>query len=285
MIIAVPSRGIPSRMRTHHQIIASGLDYVYVTHNEAGFDGIRSVGIPSNNIVIADNCPFDHPAPRIGWMRDWIETKFTSPKEWICMMDDNTVIEKLIDPWYFREHLKWGEESVEGFEWRQWYRTPLRPEDLHGFIYELIHKCAELGTSYGGLAAEDNYYFRPRKWVTKGYVKAKFSVSQNIGVPWVYDDRFQVYTDWARSIDRVARHGCIAINRFSHARFVAWEAGGIGSLEERLPFILPTIKALKERFNGLIEPWKDHEWKIQFIRSQKRIEQWRRDNGWSTPRT
>lgn len=282
MKIFLPTRGVVERQRSYSQILPLrdlGYEVLVVCHRDEDRERLhRRVGIPREVIVPCD-VPEKLGVRRIGWIRDWCVNNFTDPGEWYAMVDDNTRILRLEDPWYREERIRFKDHPDT--EWRQLYRHEATTLELDEIICELISQCEELGTNYGGAASEENYFFRSRKWGRPGYVKAKFCVSRNDGVPWVFDDEIVVFSDWCRSVDQVARHGSVAINRFVHPSYKAWEPGGIGSFEERKPYLIRVCDFLKERYPGFVVQYRDEPWSIKFASTHPtRIAEWRREHGY-----
>ena len=276
--VFVPTKGVIERIRTTRWLLDSGADYYFVCHTDEDRKRLyEKFGIPLNRIIPC-NPPFVD-IRTIGWIRDWIVDNLTNKSDWYCMIDDNTTILKPPDPWYQLDRIDFRDYPTADF--RELYRVEIWPSEVIALIESIIQKCIDQGTVFGGMAIEENYYFRSTKWTKLGFIRGKFCVSQNNGIPWQINPEVVIQTDIARSVDCVARYGSVVINRFCHPESVEFSTGGVGTLEYRQPFMVQSLLWLRQNYRGLIVKAPDKDWQVKFlIRGKKDIQEWREENGW-----
>ena len=263
MKIFVPTRGVGDRIISDKQLAGHPQIVTWVADgDESGFrlrKLFRERGHNDEQVVV---CPTpDLGLGRIGWIRDWVQDNLAD--EWYCMIDDNTEIWKLPDPWYQKP-----KQTFQGDNWdidfRKLYRTPATFADILRLQDELQAECERVGTTYAGLNSQENYFFRYKKWRHTGFLGAKFCIMKQ-DFPWVYDPAIQVFSDWARTVRTVHDRGCVVINAYCHNYSILWQSGGIGTLEQRKPGIKSCFDYLLSQYGDLIEYGKE-TWQLRFKR-------------------
>lgn len=273
MKIVMQTRGVVARIRTP-KLFFNQNDLITVCHDEVQRQ--RLVGLGLRDIRV-------HKLPEgvtsIGRIRDYVETFVIPRGEWYCGIDDN--IEHV---WRVDDKFYGGLEQIsvpEEYRNRDIYKShDLHDESLMKVVKELVEKCEEQKTIYGGFAWMENPGFRPSKWQRHGYAKAKIYVKKNEGLSWQWSPKLQVMFDHAQSFKVIEKYGSVAINRFVYVQHPQYEAGGIGSHAERMPFREPTTKFLYEHFEGLVGPTRGDEDKPAIrLRGQESIDRWRAECG------
>jgi hypothetical protein len=204
---------------------------------------------------------------------------------WYTIVDDNCSMQKLESPAYEQESVNFDEDEIPGahYKWRAAYAEPMPPKDVRPVIEEAIAKCESEKTILAGVAAEGNFFYRPKKWSHTCYVRGKFLIKKRDGVPWRFDPRIVLLTDMAKTADVLARYGKVCVNRFCYADYKAWEPGGLGDETTRMPGLLSTINFLLETYPGLVCRWRDHPWFIHIgIKRMKQLQEWRKEHGYET---
>lgn len=268
MKIVLQTRGDMRRFRTH-LLFTDISKLIVVCHTRDQMERIRAE-IPGIRVEV-------HGLPEgptaIGPIRDWVERNLIPYGTWYAGIDDNVqTIWRVAFPYYDLD------KTPEDCRTREIYRG----ESLHGdgiqrILAELVEKCEEQVTIYGGFGWMENPMFRGTKWQTLGYAKAKLYVKKNISFPWCWDPRIQVMYDHAHTFRAIALHGSVAINRFVYVQHPQYEGGGLGSHAERMPFRKPTLDFLYEHFEGLVVPFRgDHDKPIVRIHGARQLDEWRR---------
>jgi hypothetical protein len=268
--IHTPGTGLTSALETH-----------WVTHTDEDRKRLkRHLGLSLSKIHACN--PPKLGCPPIAWMRDWVCRNLAARGKWMTWADDN--IRKVVGvPGRHYEKERMDFETKNSKWWRKLYHTEADAPRIYLFLQELIAKCEELGTIYGGFAPEDNYYFRPRKWRTPtGYVKTKLSVYKNDGSTW-YPFAGCMFEDFCKSVDVVARYGSVVINNFARPENRYWEEGGIGSEDQRRPHLLKNVAWLVQKYRGLVRQPAAIPTNIQFaLRTARQVAAWRQENGYAT---
>lgn len=272
MKIFCVSRGHLPRIRTHLLPSLLNDDLRWICHNQdqarAIYDLVHMR--PSDSVVSTGVMDGD-----LTSQRDWIEDNYTDINEWYACIDDNVnEICKVREPEYLKELFDCDQYGdVRGMA-----NQPLQAS-LMPILGELVAKCEETGTTYGGFGWLENPFFRIRKWQYRGYVKGKLFVKKNDGVPWRYDPRINMMNDHAKTYDIIARYGTTVVNRFIYVDHPQYEAGGLGSRDERMPKRIATCEMLRERFAGLVD-LDEADKPVMMKRSQDTVDQWRREHGY-----
>lgn len=279
--VVVPSTAHIPRMTAHKIMLENNYDpWHLVIDNIAQKEAALTLGINSRNIVITDPIPSDLPMhDRIAWKRDWIERHIISPNEWYVSLDDDVSgWTELPSPW--NQQLKIDLDDPPDLDdpsltWRMMYAIKCPFETVQERWQELIRWCEERKTVYGGFAIENNFFFRTRKFQYQGYVRTGNAVIKNVGLPFYYW-RGAMQEDFVRSVDVVARYGSVVINRFVKAESPAFAPGGLGTLEQRRPFLAACAAETMKRWPGLLRFNKGLDYQLTFaLRSQYSIDMWR----------
>lgn len=272
----IPSRGT-ARLRSH--VLARALGYrvrvVVDTEHQACL--ARSMQVHHDEIVVMDE-PCPGPPCGAAAKRDWICRKLWPAGEWGVWMDDN--VERLsgLARYLTKDRL----DLDDGFNWRQAFNETLGKLQVQEYVEETIARCEAGGTIMGGFATEQNFYFRGRKWQDHGYCRTQFVVYKNDGSPWVPSDcPNMMFEDMAKTVDVVARYGRVCVNRHLKAEKPLFEPGGIGSLDDRIPYLVENCRWLMAKYPGLLSLSKGRDYHVTFAkRSQATVDQWRRANGY-----
>lgn len=229
-------------------------------------------------------CHVCHAPPGLGqcgpaFAREWAERNLTITGEWYVTVDDNVSgFTWLPGPEYWDDRMDFSLRPAE--EWRKLYDTPCTPKQVQRVLHDTMYECQHAGTVFGGFAIETNYWFRSVKWQRLGYVRTQCSVAQNVGLPFYYWPG-NMLEDFTRSVDVVARYGSVVVNRFMKPQKRFFEAGGIGSFEERRPNLVRVSQELMEAYPGLLRPCKGCAHQLTFaLRSQNTVDNWRRKHGY-----
>ena len=213
-MVIIPSKGRSTTIRTHKLFPNAKI----VVHNEIEAASYRANPHLSNEIIVS-NTPLG-----VSYQRQWIIDNLVPRGEWFVTADDNieycTAVPKLS-----YEAGKCDDRdqfaSVSSLEYMNWV------------ISDTIAEADKIGANYCGFAVVDNYYFRTKKFRYVGYVISKLAMIKNVGVP--YDSRIQAMDDYGYTAENLLRYGKVLINNFLFPIAKHYEAGGIGTYEERMP--------------------------------------------------
>lgn len=278
----VCTRGDLSRFRIFPQILpAPDLDITVFCHTEEDKARIADgTEIPRDMIVPLN--PPDLGIGTIGWLRETVVDRYVDDDEWYAFFDDNPIMQAPPEPFYSMEKIDFlmDAPSVET-NWHHVYATVMTPEQVSASLFELIAKCEEQGTTYGGCAGEPNYFYRPKKWSVATYIRAKYCVARKDHINWTWHPDIPIFTDFARTVKCIADFGSVACNRFVHCWSKLCEPGGIGSQEYRIPYFEVTSRILREMYPGLVDKYRGSSWSMTIKkRTLKQIENWRREHGY-----
>lgn len=269
MRVVIPSSGIPERMRAHEWASRFGLDWTLVVGTEAEADSAMTK-VSHENIVVA-GAP-DLGQSTIAWIRNWIYTKYLPRDEWTMTIDDNVShLTILPEPWYGKEEL--GE--FDGL--REEFLEPATSRSFWRAVNETIEKAEEQKTIFAAFSTDDNWFFRRKKWKVIGYCRTQCALFKNDGWGW-YPWSELTFDDFFKTCDVLERYGSVVLNRYVKAQKKQFEAGGIGSLEERIPRLIFDCQEIMRRFPGLCRISKGRSYHLQFKPlSLKAIDRWRQE--------
>lgn len=277
MKIFIPTKCHQARMRAHELVD----DFYFVVNSDRDREALRHQFNDQCKILVSNIPDSITGVGRICWIRDWLYREVVAVGEWSLTIDDNVGrISRVEDEYYHEDRIRFGDYFLTAAEWREIYNhTCTKPEILQ-LAEELVARCEATGTIFGGLAPEDNYFYRGSHWRTRGYVKCKFAAYKNDGSSWRPFAEC-MFEDYVKSVDVVTRYGSVVINNFARTHNPYWEEGGIGSYEERYPHLLINAEWLKTQYPGLIVQYKDIPTHVTFgVRSEKQLLQWRKEHGY-----
>jgi hypothetical protein len=290
--ILIASNAFIPRMKAQNIVKNNNLNYHYIFNtNEERNRAIKEFNLRKEGTHVADINKKEVGQYGVALAREWGERNLTDINEWYIWLDDNVGhFTWLPYPWYNYDRIDFdidwsdsdGKELMKKhcMDWRQLYEEICPIEQIIKNWEELINKCEENNTVAGGFAIETNYFFRKIKWQYFGYCRTQNAVIKNTGLPWDYWEGGMI-EDMARSLDVIARFGCVCINRFMKPMKNFWEKGGIGSLEERMPNLISGNKKLIEMFPGLVQFVKNREYQLMLkLKTQKSVNKWRKEHGY-----
>lgn len=200
--------------------------------------------VPTEDIIIS-NVPAD--TFGLTRQRQWVMDNLVDPGEWVCFSDDNVRwVEGLPAPHYYLHEIDLPHKCSS--EWRQAYRTRVTPERFEAIFHEMVGYATILGVHLCGFGTNDNYYFRRRKWSLHKYVIGKLMFVQNVGIP--YDHTISM-EDMRMTAEHLLRFGKVLVNNYVRPEAGHYEAGGMGTYDERIPQRREDCIKLMGMFPGL----------------------------------
>ncbi len=155
--------------------------------------------------------------------------------------------------------------------WRHAYRLPLShvPSlvNVQGLSRLLMLALQQNDTVYGGVASQENPFFRQAKWSSVRFVKSKFFVMQNTRE---FQWQGEVSHDSRMSVEVVAHRGCVAVCNYVHAFHQWYGPGGLGTVTERRPLLNIELAKIVDEYAGLCGIAKGANSALRFLRSTKK---------------
>lgn len=269
--IFIPTKNRPRTISTHHLFE----DAITVVHDTSQAETYRGCGA---NIAISDT---EHDAYGLTRQREWCMQQ-TEPGEWVLFADDNIhELWAIPFPHYNSDEIREIMEAMGTPELAS-VVNKYRPKDgrvmkprtfLDAVVPECIAKAEQVGAHMVGFSVTDNPLFRAKKWGTTSYVSGKMFLLQNTGMPW---DHTITMEDFRNSAWHLREYGRVVINRYIHPRAIHYQAGGMGTKEERIPYRMNDVERLMEEFPGLFR-LKAGDYPDLSIRihGEKAIDRWR----------
>jgi len=266
------------------------MNYHFIFDNDEQRNrAIKELGLRKNGTHVANT-------PNIGqagiaFVREWGERNLIDFGEWYIWIDDNVShFTWLPYPWYDQERIDFDVDwkNLEGkslmiqacYDWHKIYNTICPINQIIQIWEELIQKCEQEKTVFGGFSIEENFFFRYKKWQYFTYVRTQNAVAKNVGLPFHYWPECMI-EDMARSVDVVARYGKVVVNKFVKPMKQFWEIGGIGLLQERIPNLEHGNAVLIKMYPELMQYTKGKKCQLSFKhKTQRSIDQWRREHGY-----
>lgn len=252
----IPTRAT-DRLRSHRLAQKYGWDYYMICDTWEQAKRLHDrFDIPTGRIRCIST-PTGLGQCSVAWVRNYVEQNYATPGEWHIWMDDNVqAIQCLPSPHLHPERLDLESTLIidgEPMSWRRAFEHEASICDIDILLTDTIAKAESLGTIYAGISDNSNILWRIRKWQYFGYVLTRFALYKNDGSSW-YPDDFPtlMQEDLYKSIDVIARYGCVLINRYARSVKEWHEAGGIGPHELRLPNIRENNIELVRRYPELV---------------------------------
>lgn len=274
MIAYIPTRATP-RLRSHLLARKLGFKPVLVCDDSAQADVLRrDFGVRSKEIIVADGAP--GPPSGAVYKRDLIAREVAARGEWLVWLDDNVSHLTCLRRDLTADRIDLGDKSVD---WRHEFAHEATIKEAWDYIEETIDKAESLGTINCGFATEENFFYRARKWQYFGYCRSQFTLYKNDGSGWSPCPNLLI-EDFYKSVDVVVRYGCVVVNRhLKPIKPVLFEAGGIGTLQDRLPYLQENCRWLMEHYPGLLSLSKGRDYHVTFAkRTFNTVSRWRRAN-------
>lgn len=211
--------------------------------------------------------------------RNFICEELVKRNEWYIGMDDdiqgiNTVCKEVWD----RGKVEMSEKPPRGYKtWRQAYRVLATPQRVMRAFEILRDRMEYMETIYGGFASIENPFFRTRKWSEVKHVRSNVYVAKNTReYPW----HGKCGHDTCRTVETVARYGCVGMLNYVHALHKPYVEGGLGDREWREPILMKHFKQLVEAYPGLVKLVEyNHGSHVRMIRTTKRsCLQWKKEH-------
>lgn len=285
-LVIIASKGYLPRMHAHRILMENRYSNYWIVVDSP--DQAKNIvsHVDAYKIQVTNRPQDIPPQDGIAWTRQWIEENLVKPDSWYVSLDDNIRgWTHLPEPYHSLDSINleypYDGRILSSNEWRSLYDTTCPFPQVVQYWREMIAECELRRTWAGGFAIETNHFYRTRKYQTLGYVRAQNAVWKNTGLPFYYW-KGNMFEDFTRSVDVVARTGSVLINRYIKPIKTFFEAGGIGTLQERIPNLTSVCQELLRRYPGLVKPNKGQQHSLSFV-SRKQVDQWRKSHDLDLP--
>lgn len=241
MRIVIPSYNRPESIKTH--LLLDEQDYTIFLHNEEEKKRyLRNPLIDPSRVVITGV------ARGIGGARQWIQDNFLAKGEWYVSLDDNISHFNIVPlPQYDEPTLPVQED---GKFYNALFKTKGETKRFME-ICEEMRQIAEPEQAYNcGFATTDNSYFNGNKHRWVGYVISKAAVRKNVGIP--FEIEHDSMEDYGYTAECLKRYGRVLINNYVFPVAKHYEAGGIGTYEQRVERKISACEHLIRKYPGLL---------------------------------
>jgi hypothetical protein len=267
----------PRRTVSHRLLQQMGVDYRVVVNKASQVLPAVDLGVPRGRIVVAgvDVSRLHRAGGRLTALRNWLVETQVKAGEWFVLMNDNiraiNMLHSSVDKQDFT--------TRPAAEWRKAYSTPLDPVDTTHLLEDIRRRCVRLGAVHGGVGhpAGNNYFYCPRRWCLRCYVRGDLCVTVKDQTPWC-DPGIMLWDDWYRTLRSLRVSGSVVCCRYASTdRVVDWGRGSIGPYTERTPFHRVDARRLMTSFPGLVDYNRGRDDCLKLVvRSQRQLEQWRK---------
>lgn len=173
-------------------------------------------------------------------MRLWAQKHLMEKGEWYVLVDSHVKhVTRVHDEHLYARKCIDFEAYDDKYDWQPQFDFKVEPWQVINLIDELIGKCKEVGTTYGGFA--DCLHFRGRSehWLKRAVVPSKLCVWKHTGIEWLYHDL-------AMTAGVLAKSGCVVVNQFARAVYERDHADAItASLHQRYPWMVTARGGLR----------------------------------------
>jgi hypothetical protein len=279
----IVTKAVPDRFKVLPVIENYGWEPTFVCDTLKQKGQLQKLGVDHLNISVSGITGAG--ITGVSQARDYVAEFLMPLNEWCLWIDDN--VERITGIPFGLSEDRLDFDNTK-YDWRSLFDQTLSRNCLQAYIDETIEEAERRGTICAGFATEYNYFFRSKKWRYFGYCRTQFSLYKNDGSTW-FPFETMMLEDMYKSLDVVARYGQVVINRHLKPVKQQFEAGGIGSLAERLPHQQENCSRLYEMFPGLVKYPKTKEVEgvdadrnhLTFAKiSHKTVNKWRKENGY-----
>lgn len=250
MQVFIPSLNRCQDIKTH-LLLEGHFDYKIVVHDPLQlYQYKQNKTIPPERLV----CSY---APRnISAQRNWILKELAPQGEFVAMLDDNisnfTAVKEDV---YMQEDLEilypeYFKRNNPGFR-KEFYAQSISSERLISIFEELKNKAEEVGATFCGFSANNNYFYsRSKKWKYTQLICSKACIIKNDGL--MYDEAIKTIDDYSMSIQRMIRDGKVLVNAYVWPDAKHNAAGGLGRMSERGNKKVEDVQRLMSLYPGLL---------------------------------
>lgn len=195
-------------------------------------------------------------------IKDWARREFCSPGEWVCFFEDNLKeFWAVAEDHYYHSPFPYDEIRADmkqkGVQWREGiehvFNKICSASRLYDIVQEDISIAEEFGVHMTGFASNDNPFFRLKKYRWVGHINGK-TVMQKNDEKVFRDPKFRMMDDFNFSAAQLFTYGRVLINNYVFWKYKPFEAGGLGSAQDREAKCEQEQRDLLEKYPGMFHP-------------------------------
>lgn len=224
--IYIPSYNRAKTIKTTKWLDASGIDYKVLLHTDKCKNDYIEAGIVHEKNIIVTNQP-----KGITNQRNWICKNLAKHGQWYISLDDNISGFKRVIDKYFDTKKSLPVESKDISQ--KDYNHPITALEFLQILQKDIEVAEKIKAEYIGFSTVDNYFFNSKKYKTVGYVISKAVAIKYNGLD--YDVKLEAMEDFGYCAEQLIKNNAVLINSWMKPVCNHYEAGGIGTYEQRLP--------------------------------------------------
>lgn len=239
--IVIPSYKREKTIKTTRWLDESGIPYKVLLHDSTAADDYINAGLVRSKDIIVTNQPRG-----ITNQRNWIIDNIAKPNDWYISLDDNIqYMNRVVDKYYDQKKLNVDDPNIsqKDFEHRMSAREFLDKLDADIKVAEKIR------AEYVGFATVNNYFFNSKKYKPVGYVISKAVAIKYAGLR--YDKNLEAMEDFGYCAEQLVKNNAVLINSWVKPIANHYEAGGIGTYQERVPRKIIDCAYLMKKYPGL----------------------------------
>lgn len=272
--IVIPTKNRHETISTHRYF--KDFDYWVLVHEARQYflykEHAEKTGLNMDRVIITDTKADQFGLTR---QREWACNNILGKNEWFLFADDNIQDILAVD----EQHYSSPELPVDKEPaYRAVYNTHCEPLR---FLTEIFDNCVATADAYGvhhlGFATVDNFFFRGKKWKEYAYIIGKMMVWRNSGE--LKFDHSITMEDFELTAQSILKFGYALVNNYVYPVAKHYQAGGMGTMEQRLPDRSRDVEILMKKYPGLLrnknKADNNPDLAIRY-HEKKHIEEWRR---------
>jgi hypothetical protein len=282
------TKGDPTRFKVLPLIERYDWDPTFICDTAEQRASLISLGVARSAIAVTGNPQTD--ITGVSRARDYAARLVIPRGEWAVWIDDNVYSITGLPVKYSTDTVDpQSPPPIWHATWRAAFDAQLNPVALADHVQDTIARAEAEGTIYAAFANENNYYFRLNKWQLYGYCRTQLALYKNDGSTW-FPFNTMMFEDAYKSLDVIARYGCVVINRHVKAVKAQFQPGGIGSFNGRLPHLQENCRRLVKMYPGLVQLTGDgsqygmqgaRDFHIKLVkRARSTVNRWRLSHGY-----
>jgi hypothetical protein len=240
--IYIPSYNRASSIKTTKYLDRANVPYKVLLHSDECRKNYLDAGIVKDENIIVTHAPFG-----ITNQRNWMVDNLAKQGDWYISLDDNIRGFKRVVDKYYETHKKLDVTRKDITQ--QDFNHEIEADELIELMEKDIKLCDELKIEYLGFATVDNFFFNSKKYKTVGYVISKAVAIKYAGLR--YDINLEAMEDFGYCAEQLKKNNAVLINSWIKPIAGHYEAGGIGTYEQRVPRKIIDCEYLMKKYPNL----------------------------------
>jgi len=240
--IYIPSYNRASSIKTTKYLDRANVPYKVLLHSDECRKSYLDAGIVKDENIIVTHAPFG-----ITNQRNWMVDNLAKQGEWYISLDDNIRgFKRVVDKYYeTQKKLDVTRKDIT----QQDFNHEIEADELIELMEKDIKLCEKLKIEYLGFATVDNFFFNSKKYKTVGYVISKAVAIKYAGLR--YDINLEAMEDFGYCAEQLKKNNAVLINSWIKPIAGHYEAGGIGTYEQRVPRKIIDCEYLMKKYPNL----------------------------------